>query len=344
MKKITTIVIDLAKQVFQVAVYNKHGVLKSNKAMNVKSMMRLVHQHPEAQIITEACGSAHHFARRFIQLGHDAYLIPPHICAKYRTGNKNDKNDTVAIYEAAKNQRTYFVSVRNLIQQDIALLHKLRKGHVGQRTKVANRIRGFATEYGVSFPLGINKLRQQLPDALENADNELTDIARSSLRALLDMLLQFDVLEAKVKLQIEQLGKQLKPCKALVKIPGIGWLGATMIYARFGSGEAFKRGRDASASIGIVPSHSGSGGKNRLGSISKRGDTYLRWLIIHGARSVVNNIRDKQDGMSCWIRKQLITKHSNITTVAVANKLIRMAVAILKSGEAYRTPVAQRVS
>jgi transposase len=341
MKKITTIVIDLAKKVFQVAVFNKHGVLKSNKALSQIKMMEVIHQHPEAQIITEACGSAHHFARRFKALGHDAYLIPPHICAKYRTGNKNDTNDTIAIYEASKNHRTHFVTVRNLTQQDIAVLQKVRAGYVKQRTKIANRIRGFALEFGVQFPVGIAKLRKQVPEALEDANNELTDVARSCLREQLDMLLQLDTLDVKKKEQIEALGKQLEPCKALVKIPGIVWLGATMIYARFGNGDAFRRGRDASASIGIVPRHSGSGGKNRLGKISKCGDTYLRWLIIHGARSVVNNIRDKQDGLSCWIRKQLITKHSNITTVAVANKLIRMAVAILKSGEAYRTPVAQ---
>lgn len=341
MKKITTIVIDLAKKVFQVAVYNKYGIQKSNKAMNAEQMMEVIHHHPEAQICMEACGSAHYWGRRFKALKHDAYLVPPHLAAKYRIGNKSDKNDTVAIFEAARNPQTYFVSVRTLEQQDIAVLHKLRHGYVNQRTQIANRIRGFAREYGVNFSLGIYNIRQEVPDALEDAENELTTIARRTLRELLDRLLALDTLVETAKKEIEVLGKQIKPCKELVKLPGIGWLGATMLYARFGNGSAFKCGRDASASLGIVPAHSGSGGKNRLGKISKRGDRYLRWLLIHGARAAVNNIKDKQDGLSCWIRKQLATKHPNNTTVALANKLVRMAVAILKSGESYRVPVAQ---
>jgi transposase len=272
---------------------------------------------------------------------HDVYLVPPHIAAKYRTGNKNDANDVEAIYEAAKRPKTYFVSVRTLEQQDLAVIHKQRHGYVNQRTQLANRLRGFAREYGVNFSLGIHKVRREVPDALEDAENELTTIARQTLRELLDQILVLDEQIDTAARRIEALGKQVKACKELVKIPGIGWMGATMLYARFGNGSAFRCGRDASASIGIVPSHNGSGGKNRLGKISKRGDKYLRWLIIHGARAVVNNIRDKQDGLSCWVRQQLITKHPNNTTVAIANKLVRMAVAILKSGESYRVPVAQ---
>ena len=144
MKNTTTISIDLAKNVFQVAVFNKYGKLKSNEAMNGKKMVLLVAQHPEASICMEACGSAHHWGRRFSKEGHEVKLVPAHIAAKYRNGNKNDANDVLAIYEAAKRPKTYFVSVRNLEQQDLAMQHKLRQGYVKQRTQLANRIRSHA--------------------------------------------------------------------------------------------------------------------------------------------------------------------------------------------------------
>jgi len=151
MNNTTTITIDLAKDVFQVAVFNKYGKVISNKAMSDKKMVLLVLQHPEAHIYMEACGSAHYWGRKFKQQGRQVYLIPPHFAAKYRTGNKSDKNDTVSIYEASKNPNIYYVSIRSLEQQDLATQHKLRAGYVKQRTQLGNRTRGFAMEYGVKF-------------------------------------------------------------------------------------------------------------------------------------------------------------------------------------------------
>lgn len=334
----TTICVDLAKNIFQVAVFNRAGKTVSNKEVSARKMCEIINQYPEADIFMEACGSAHHWARRFEKENHKVGLVPPHIAARYRTGNKND---ALAIYEASKSANLHCVQIRTLEQQDIATLHKYREGYKKERNQIANRIRGFPQEYGVYFPMGVDKLRKQLPDALEDAKNELTMIARKILFELSEQLTNISDLYAKVSKEIEVLAKQMEPCKRLLGLPGIGWLCASILYAKLGSGESFSCGRDASASLGIVPGHSGSGGKVSIGKITKRGDIYLRTILINGARAAVINIRDKSDGLSCWIRKLLSTKSFNTTVVALANKLVRMALAMLKSGEEYRQPVAQ---
>jgi transposase len=341
MKNTTTISIDLAKNVFQLAVFNKHGKLKSNQKMNSKKMAIVTAQHPEANICMEACGSSHYWGRQFAKEGHEIYLAPAQIAAKYRSGNKNDPNDTLAIYEAAKRPGIHFVAVRTLEQQDLASQHKLRQGYMKQRNQTANRIRGLAMEYGVKFPKGINKLREGLPEALEDAENELTAPARYILRNLLDQLLLTEDVFAEVTRVLVEHTKQIPACRALERMPGVGWLVAGALYARIGNGSAYRCGRDASASVGLVPGHTGTGGNNKMLGITKRGNRYLRSLLVHGARSAVSHVGDKQDGLSCWIRKQLATNHMNKTSVALANKLVRMAWAILSSGGQYQEPVAQ---
>lgn len=336
MNKTNTICIDLAKNVFQVALFNQHGKLKSNRKMSQVQMVAFIAQHPASIIYMEACGSAHYWGRYFQAREHRVYLLPAQIVKKYREGNKNDANDAVAIYEAAQRPDIHFVSVKTAEQQDIASVLRLRESHVKQRTAIANRIRGFALEYGLKFPQSITKLRALLPLELENPNNELTSTARFVLHQLLTELIALDKPIQDVTDYLIAYAKQIPACQLLMTLRGVGWIVAGALYARMGDASAYKCGRDASASIGLVPAHTGSGGRNKLLGISKKGDRTLRSLVVHGARSVVSNLKDKTDPLSCWIRALLERNHFNKVVIALANKTIRMACAMLKTNQPYQ--------
>lgn len=337
----TTISIDLAKTIFQIAIFSRHGKPLLNRAVKADKLCQLVRQHPDAMIVMEACGSAHHWGRYFSQRGHTVRLIPPQLAAKYRSGNKNDRNDAVAIFEASKCSELHPVPIRTLEQQDVAVWHKFREGIKKERLQVSNRIRGLALEYGIIMPLGIKALMRVLPEALEDADNELTPAARQVLQALGEQLNSILERYEEATQLLQSHVKTLVSCDMLTSLPGFGWIVASCVYAKFGDAKQFKRGRDGSASLGIVPAHAGSGGRVTLGHITRRGDSYTRTMVINGARSVVATARKKSDPLSLWIQQLLATKSFNVVVVAVANKLIRMAVAMLKTGQPYQPPVAQ---
>lgn len=340
MDKTSTICIDLAKTVFQVALFNKHGKLVSNRKVPQSKLISIITTHPKAVVCMEACGTAHYWARKFQQAGHQVLLIPAQIAAKYRSGNKNDSNDALAIYDASQRARIHFVPVKTIEQQDLASLLRLRQGYIKQRTQLSNRIRGLAMEYGVKFPVGINSLRKQLPFELENANNELTDTARFVLNHLMTQLIALDEPIDDVTQALTNQAKQNESCKLLVPLPGISWICASALFVRLGNASAYKCGRDASASVGLVPAHTGSGGKNVNLSITKRGDRHLRALITHGARAVVSRAKDKSDPLSSWIRSLLERNHFNKVVIALANKIVRVACAILKSKQPYQLQTA----
>lgn len=332
----STITIDLAKTVFQVAFFNQHGALKSNKKMNESKMLEFIAHHPGATICMEACSTAHHFGRKLEVQGYSVKLVPAHIVAKYRSGNKNDANDALAIFEAVKRPKTYFVKVKTLEQQDLACLLRLRQGYMKQRTQVVNRARGLGLEYGIKIPKTVGKFKKQLPEHLEDGENSLTPTIRLVLNGLLQELYHLEEQVKQSTVALMALAKQVPACQLLISLPGVSWIVASGLYARLGDASAYRCGRDASASIGLVPSHTGTGGSNKLFGITKRGDRYLRSLVVHGARAVVCSTKEKQDALSCWIREQSSRNHLNKTTVALANKLVRMAFAILRTGTAYQ--------
>jgi len=338
-----TITIDLAKNVFQVAVFNRSGNVLFNNVLNEKRMCKLIEKYPNARIYMEACGSSHYWGRYFQKREHFVGLLPAQIVAGFRMGNKSDKNDALAIYEASKskNEQIHLVPILTLEQQDISMMHTYREGCKKQRNQIASRIRGIGLEYGVKFPLGINKLCEQINDVLEDGENELTVKGRELIDQLYSELKQVMKLFVQATKDIEVLAKENDACKRLTTVPGIAWLGASMMFAKFGNASHFKRGRDGSACLGLVPAHTGTGGTVRILGITKRGDTYLRSILVNGARAVVIHSKEKTDKLSCWIRDLLARKSFNTVVVAVANKMVRMATALLKSGEEYRQAVAQ---
>jgi transposase len=333
--KITRIGIDLAKSVFQV-----HGVDRSETKMVARQVRRgqMVEYFQKLEpclIGMEACASAHHWARTLTAMGHTVKLIAPQFVKPYVQGNKNDANDAAAICEAVGRPGMRFVPVKTVEQQNIQALHRIRSELVRQRTAKVNQTRGLLAEYGLIVGKGVACLRHRLPEMLEDAENGLTMAFRALVMGLYEDLVYLDERIKTQDLAIAKLAHEHADAKRLMQLRGIGPITATALVASLGSGRQFKRGRDASAWVGIVPGQHSSGGKDQLLGISKRGDAYLRTLLIHGARSVVKGCKDKEDTLSRWVQSLCSRRNKNVAAVALANKTMRMAWALLTSEADY---------
>jgi transposase len=251
-------------------------------------------------------------------------------------GNKNDYNDALAIAEAAVRPEMRGVVVKTVAQQDVQALHRLRAQCVASRTALGNQLRGLLAEYGIVLPKGIGALRRRLPEVLEDAANGLSDPFRRLLRLGYRQLIELDEHIAAYTAEVERHGQQDDGCRRLQTIPGFGPIVASVFYNAVGDGRAYRRGRDVSAALGLVPRQHSSGGKSVLLGISKRGDGYLRSLLIHGARAVVRQAVDKEDRLSRWINRVRAQRGYNKATVALANKLARIGWAVLHDGSVYK--------
>ena len=332
--KITRIGVDLAKNVFQV-----HGVDEDGKAVWKRQLKRsswlqvLVQKiDTDCEIGMEACGGAHHWGRELESLGYDVKLMAPQFVKPYVKSQKNDATDAEAICEAMSRPGMRFVSIKTLEQQDIQAMHRVRSSVIGQRTAKANQIRGLVSEYGLVAPKQLGPLRKAIPCWLEGAENGLTDRFRTLLHGLWDELGVMDERLKGLDREIEVIAQAHPAAKRLMQLRGVGPLIATALVARFGDGAHFKRGRQAAASVGLTPRHHGTGGKNRLMGITKRGDRYLRSILIHGARAVVSRAHGKEDRLSRWVSELKDRSHMNVAAVALANKTVRMAWAMLRDG------------
>ena len=288
----------------------------------------------------EACASAHHWARLLTQHGYQVKLIPPQFVTPYVKSNKNDAHDAEAICEAMSRPNMRFVKVKSIEQQDIQAIHRVRSELITHRTAKANQIRGLVAEYGLVAPQNIGSLRKALPHWLEDADNGLTARFRALLNGLRDDLTHLDKRLAALDQEIEDIAKNDPMAKRLQQLRGVGPLVATALLATVGNGDQFSKGRQMAASIGLTPKQFSSGGKDRLLGISKRGDAYLRSILIHGARSTIAHAKDKDDRLSVWMTDLAKRRHPNIAAVALANKTVRMAWAMMQSDSDYNPELA----
>jgi transposase len=340
--KIIRVGVDLAKSVFQV-----HGVDRDEKPVWKRKLKRdewikilLEKIEPGCVIGIEACGGAHHWARQLQAHGYTVKLIAPQFVKPYVKSNKNDANDAEAICEAMSRPNMRFVPIKTVAQQDIQAVHRIRTGLMEQRTAKVNQIRGLMTEYGLVAPLQISHLRAAIPDWLEDAENGLTSRFRRLLDGLWADLQALDIRMKALDLEITEIAAADPVAIRLQQLRGVGPIGATAILASVGDASQFKNGRQMAASFGLTPKQNSSGGKDKLLGISKRGDPYVRSILIHGARAMVSAAKKKDDRLSLWVTKISGTRHPNIAAVAMANKTARIAWAMIRKGSDYQPELA----
>ncbi|MBS4096658.1 MAG: IS110 family transposase [Sulfuricella sp.] len=333
---VTRIGIDLAKQVFQIHGVDRDGKTVVKKQLRRSQMLAYFRKLPAILIGMEACGSAHYWARELNRMGHDARLMSPQFVKPYVKSGKNDANDAEAICEAVGRPNMRFVAVKSVEQQVLQAEHRIRARLIKARTALSNEIRGLLGEFGIVLPASLAKLRQAIPELLEDGENGLLGDFRRLLEQLGEELRKLDDHIKAYDARIAQRAKEDERIKRLLAVEGIGPVVASALVSAVGDAKQFSKGRDMAAWLGLTPSQHSSGGKSRLGHISKRGDKYVRMLLIHGARAALKAAENKEDGRSRWVTGLAKRRNKNIATVALANKNARIAWSILSREETYR--------
>jgi transposase len=338
--KISVIGIDLGKQTFHVYGVGEQGQPVVKKKLTRNKLQELMLRLEPCLVGMEACGGAHHWARLLTSYGHEIRLMSPQFVKPYVKSNKNDFLDAEAICEAVTRPTMRFVAVKTPEQQTLQQLHRARSQAVAQRTAQANQIRGFLLEYGLVVPQGIGLLRRRLVELLEDAENGLPNAARELLNTLGDELIHLDECAKTFDRQINELSQQDEVCQRLQSKPGIGPLIATALMAAVGDATVFKNGREMAAWLGLVPRQHSTDGRALLLGISKRGDCYLRTLLIHGARAAIRFADRRDDRHSRWISARVQRRGKNVAAVALANKNARIAWALIHHGCRFEVSTA----
>lgn len=337
MSNVTLLAIDLAKNVFQLHGTDADGKAILKKKISRAKLLEFITNLKPCNIYAEGCGSANYWGKKFIECGHKVKLINPKYVKPYVKRNKNDANDAAGIAAAARDPDMRFSDIKTEAQQDMQTVHRIRRMIVQQRTALANQIRGLLAEYGVVFPQGTASIRRKLPEILGNNPNNMGGL---SLTCIYELYEHFKCLDQRIAFydnKIDTLFEGNEVCKRLEELPGVGKLGATILASVLGNGSTFKNGRHFAAYLGLTPRQHSSGGKERMLGISKAGDAYIRSLLIHGARAVSLWVAKKTDNQSEWIKKLITRRGKNKAAVALANKVARIAWAIVKDESHYNT-------
>jgi transposase len=339
-KGIKRLGIDLAKSVFELCGVDERGVVILRKTLRRRDLLIFISNLAKTEICMEACGGSHYWARKFKEMGHEVKIIPACYVKPFVKSQKNDRNDALAITEAASRPTMNFVSTKEIWQQDLQLIHRVRSRLVAQSGQLRNQMRGLLMEYGLVIGEGLAKFQKAIPLILEDSTNELTLETRGIMHDLFEEYKALELRKKSYDRKVQEIAKQNPLCKRLTKIPGIGPLTSTIFIAQMGNAEAYKNGRQAAASLGLVPRQLSTGGRSILQGITKRGDPYVRCLLVHGARSAVKVAAkvelEKATPAQQRIKRMLERKHMNIVVIAVANRNARIMLKMLKTGKEYQ--------
>lgn len=336
MRKTSVIGLDTAKNVFQVHGVDESGCVTIRKRLRRAQVTDFFANMPVCIIGLEASQGAHHWARVLETFGHTVRIIAPQLVKPYAQPQKNDANDAAAICEAISRPQMRFVAVKTVEQQDMQALHRVRSRLIGTRTQIGNQIRGLLAEYGIVLPQHLTHVRKALPQLTEEAETRLSGFAKRLFTTIYEELCALDERIGVIEAELKQAFQQNALCQRIAEVEGVGPVTATAVVAAISNGNTFQNGRQFAAWLGLVPRQNSSGEKQRLSGITKRGDCYLRTLLVHGSRSVVFRASKKEDARSKWIAEKQKKLGTAKACVAVANKNARIIWALLAHDEPYR--------
>ncbi|GBF26353.1 hypothetical protein MnTg02_01391 [bacterium MnTg02] len=339
MNEVITIGVDLAKNIFQVHGVDAEGVVVVCRQLRRGQVLPFFKKHRPCLVGMEACATSHHWARQLTELGHEVKLMPPHYVKPYVKRSKNDAADAEAICEAVTRPTMRFVSVKSTEQQSVLMLHRTRELLVRQRTMLINAIRAHMAEFGIVAPIGVPRVKELLSIIADRDDLRLPSLARTCLERLARQFFSLNDEVHDAEKRINACHRSNEVSRRLETIPGIGPITASALAASITDAEMFKSGRELAAWIGLVPRQNSTGGKQRLGKISKQGDQYLRWLLVAGAMSVVLHAKRRGTTNLPWLAEIIARKPTKVAAVALANKTARIAWALLRHGGTYQKPV-----
>lgn len=337
---ITTIGLDIAKNVFQIHAINEDGEVLLKRRLSRAEMLRFFSDLEPCIVGMEACCYAHFWARELAKFGHEIRMMPPAYVKPYVRRGKTDQIDAAAICEAAQRPHMRFVAIKSEEQQAALMLHRTRRALKRQQTRLINMIRALMGELGLVAPLGANKLGPLIAVIEAEDDESIPPLARTALRPLVDQLRA--VIEAfeKIEGEIKRWHRSNALSRRLATIPGIGFITASAIAASVPDAGYFQSGREFAAWLGLTPQQNSSGDKTRIGKISKKGDKYIREMLVVGATSILYRARAGKTPAADWINALEARRAPRLVTVAIANKTARIAWAVMTSGKSYQAPVA----